>query len=185
MADDDYLEVYRQHRAAQDKFAYFLLAGAGAAIAFSIDQTKNAALEPSHLALGAAVVAWGLSFYSGCRHLTHLGAGLWANIGLLRVQKGTHPGVGTDPERKVAAEGGIRKAIDSHSEKSSKYARWQWALFLVGVALFVVWHGYQMYLRAPKVPEGPANEGMQQTRSALSTTAAALAADPRCWTDTC
>jgi len=28
-----------------------------------------------------------------------------------------------------------------------------------------------------------ANEGMQQTRSALTTVAAALAADPQCWPD--
>ena len=60
--DEIELEVYRQHRVSQDKYAYFLLAAAGAAIAFSLNQTHSAALSRSHWSLAGAGLCWGLSF---------------------------------------------------------------------------------------------------------------------------
>jgi hypothetical protein len=40
-ASDDQMEVYKQHRNAQEKYVYFLLAAAGAAIGFAVNQTKE------------------------------------------------------------------------------------------------------------------------------------------------
>jgi hypothetical protein len=42
MPSEQQIEIYRQHRTAQDKYIYFLLAAAGAAIAFAVNQTQNA-----------------------------------------------------------------------------------------------------------------------------------------------
>jgi hypothetical protein len=44
MPSEQQIEIYRQHRTAQDKYGYFLLAAAGAAIAFAVNQTQGAKL---------------------------------------------------------------------------------------------------------------------------------------------
>jgi hypothetical protein len=41
MADDGKLELLRAHRTAADKYTYFLLAAAGAAIGFALNQTRE------------------------------------------------------------------------------------------------------------------------------------------------
>jgi hypothetical protein len=45
MATENLREVYRQLRMAQDKYTYFLLAAAGAAIALAVNQTQGAAIS--------------------------------------------------------------------------------------------------------------------------------------------
>jgi uncharacterized protein (DUF2336 family) len=56
--------VYNALRTAQEKYAYFLLAAAGAAIAFAVNQTHDAKLSWAQLPLAAAVLSWGCSFFS-------------------------------------------------------------------------------------------------------------------------
>lgn len=63
MTDSGITELYRAHRTAQDKYTYFILAAAGAAIAFALNQTHDATLSWFKLPLGAAVLCWGLSFF--------------------------------------------------------------------------------------------------------------------------
>jgi hypothetical protein len=69
MANDMQMEVYRALRTGQDKYTYFLLAAAGAAIALAVNQTHDAALAWSQLPLLIGVLCWALSFVFGCLHL--------------------------------------------------------------------------------------------------------------------
>ena len=55
MPTDQQIEVYRQHRTAQDKYVYFLLAAVGAGIGFAISQTQTAKLAWTQLPLGCAI----------------------------------------------------------------------------------------------------------------------------------
>lgn len=133
-------EVYKQHRTAQDKYTYFLLAVAAAAIAFSVQRTTGSALEWSMIPLGLAVLCWGASFYCGCVQLKYVISTLFANFTLLEIERGTHPDVPKHPDYIQAASDGIRDAIESNSHKSGRFANAQFRLLIFGAVLFIAWH---------------------------------------------
>lgn len=146
MADDKFLEIYKQHRTAQDKHTYFLLAAAGAAIALVFNQTKGTALSWSQIPLAIATLSWGLSFFFGCRHLNYISSTLYANGELLRVQKGIHPTSGNHPELMAAASEGIREAIESNSDWANSLGHLQFRFLIAGAIFFITWHIIEMWL---------------------------------------
>src|SRR6185436_4013385 len=101
MSDEHQFEVYRAQREMQSKYVHFLLAAAGAGIGLAVNQTRDAAMGWSHAPLAAAVVAWGLSFYFGCRHLHYANSILSGNVDLLKVQTGQPPWAGAPPQARV------------------------------------------------------------------------------------
>jgi len=147
MPADDQLEIYRQHRAAQEKYVYFLLAAVGAAIALALSQTQGATLALSQIPLGLAVLLWGLSFVAGCRHLSYVESTLYANGSLLKVQAGEDPRTGDHPQLIAAASEGIREAIEGNSTKAQFYGRHQFTLFVLGAVCYIGWHVFEMWLR--------------------------------------
>lgn len=56
MSQEEELELFRQFRSVQQKNSYFLLAAAGAAMAFAMTQTKAEPLNWSHLLWALSVV---------------------------------------------------------------------------------------------------------------------------------
>lgn len=148
MASDNHVEVYRQHRAAQEKYIYFLLAAVGAAIALALTQTQGAKLAWSQTLLGAAVVLWGLSFYFGCTHLGYVESTLYANMALLRMQAGEDPEIGQYPQMMAAATSSVRRAIEGNSNKARLFARLQFGCFIAGSLGYIAWHIFEMWLRA-------------------------------------
>lgn len=148
MAGEQELEIYRQFRTAQDKYGYFLLAAVGAAIGFALNQTNGKAISCSQIPLGVGLFFWSLSFYFGCKHLTYVSSNMYANLELLRVQKGKHPNAGNHPQVIKAASEGIREAIESNSKWSSRFANWQFRSFLLGSASYIGWHIWEMWLGA-------------------------------------
>lgn len=140
-------EVYRAHREAQTRYTYFLLAAAGAGIALAVNQTQAASLAWSQVPLALAVLAWGLSFFYGCRHLAYVSSTLYANAALLSVQSGRHPDAGTHPDYIAAASEGIREAIESNSEQANRLGHSQFRMLIGGAVLYVAWHVLEMSLR--------------------------------------
>lgn len=140
-------EVYKALREAQNKYTYFLLAAAGAAIALAVNQTRGTAMTWSQIPLAAAGLSWGLSFFFGCRHLAYVNSTLYANFELLRVENGQHPEVGAHPQMMAAASEGIRRAIETNSERGNRMGHWQFRFLIAGALLYVVWHVLEMYLR--------------------------------------
>lgn len=134
--------------AATEKYVYFLLAGAGGAIALVINQTHDAKLSSSHALLGIAVLLWGLSFIFGCKHLAYVRSNLFANFDLLKVEGGQHPQTGNNLQMMQIASEGIRSAMEYNSNKSAMFARLQFQCLVAGAIAFVGWHTYMMYLRA-------------------------------------
>ncbi len=151
MSSDQQIEVYRQHRAAQEKYVYFLLAAVGAAIALVVNQTQGASLAYSQMPLALAVLLWSLSFFFGCRHLSYVESTLFANADLLKVQAGKHPEVGTHPQLMVEVSEGIRAAIESNSKWACRYARWQFTSLVWGAVCYFGWHVFEMWRRS-RVP---------------------------------
>ncbi len=147
MASEDSREVFRLLRLAQDKYVYFLLAAAGAAIGLAVNQTHEAALSRSQIALAGAVVCWGFSFYFGCRHLAYVSSTLYANHELLKVEDGQHPQVGGHPQLMQAASEGIRLAINDNSERANRLGHMQFRFLLAGALLYLLWHVIEMWRR--------------------------------------
>jgi hypothetical protein len=147
MSNENQIEIYRALRNAQEKYAYFLLAAVGAAIALAVNQTQTAKLAWSQLPLAASLLCWALSFVFGCIHLQYVSSTLYANNELLRVQSGLHPEVGMHQQLMGAASDGIRSAIETNSSRSAKYAHWQFRFLIAGALLYLGWHVTEMYLR--------------------------------------
>lgn len=146
MAENE-LEVYRQSRQGQDKYTYFLLAAAGASIAFALNQTKGQALQSSHWPLGLAVLSWAASFYMGCRRLHAFEAVLNLNQQLIRVQKGTHEVLQHRAEIPIAAEA-IKTHLYAENNKVGSRGRRQFRLLIAGAAFYIGWHTWEMYRAA-------------------------------------
>jgi hypothetical protein len=139
MADNGtILELYRALRVATDKYIYFLLAAAGACIAFAINQTNDAFLSWSQLPLGAAVLCWGLSFYFGCRQVGGTLDLLYKNYQFESMNLAR-----ADPE--FAAS--VSKEMEKSSKRAAKHTALQYKFLLAGAALYIVWHAIEMYLR--------------------------------------
>ncbi|MFT6631872.1 MAG: hypothetical protein ACJAS4_001833 [Bacteriovoracaceae bacterium] len=147
MSSEHELEIYRQFRTSQDKYGYFILAAVGAAIGFALTQTNGKALSYSQIPLGISLISWCLSFYFGCNHLNYVSSNMFANLELLKVEKGRHPKAGNHPQVIKAASDGIRDAMETNSKWSSRFARWQFQSFTFGGISYVVWHVLEMWMR--------------------------------------
>ena len=145
MAHESLTEIWREHRTSQDKYTYFLLAAASAAIAFAVQKTDGLMLSWELAPIGLAVIAWGGSFYCGCKNLVWVQSSLFANYNLLQLRNGSHPEQPDHPVLLEAAASGIRSAIESNVQKAQVHAIWQFRLLILGALLFLAWHGWRLY----------------------------------------
>jgi hypothetical protein len=149
MSDDNLREVHRQLRLSQDKYSYFLLAVAGAAVGLAINQTHGTAIAWSQIPLAIAVLCWGLSFFFGCQQLRYVSSSLYANVALLNIQTGKHPEYNSNPQIAAAAIEGIRMAFESNSDNANKLGHWQFRFLIIGALFYIGWHVWEMALRTP------------------------------------
>jgi hypothetical protein len=138
------LEVFRQFANAQEKYDYFLMSVAAAAIAFAVHRTSGMSLDWFMIILGIAITLWAISFLAGCRRRNYIGSNFYANMDLLRVQNGVHPEVGMHPEKIKAASQGIINAMEHNSNRASFWANVQLHSLIIGAVIFIVWHAIEM-----------------------------------------
>ena len=146
MGDNTLVELTKQHRAGQDKYAYFLLAVAASAVGFAVQKTTGVGVQWSQLPLAVATGLWLMSFFFGCRHLLWSQAALYANASLIKLQKGTHPDQPVHPSASEVARQGIRLAMTQNADAASFYGRWQFLLLVIGAVFFLMWHVLEMFL---------------------------------------
>lgn len=145
MADNiDRLELYKQHQASQDKYTYFLLAAAGAAIGFAVQKTEGLRLSWWLVPVGLAIVCWGVSFYYGCKNIVWVQTAIYANHSLLQLKAGVHPNQPPHPELTTAAMSGVKEALDSNVSRAQFYGQWQFRMLITGALLFICWRGLEM-----------------------------------------
>jgi len=147
--DAQLLELYKQHGAAHDKYTYFLLAAAGAAIGFAVQKTEGASLGWSLLACGLAVLSWGLSFYFGCKSISLVKSAMHANYGLLQLRQGLHPAQPSHPQELQIAMSSVRSSLEQQVNKGAFYYAWQFRLLVAGAMFFLVWHVQKIAAAAP------------------------------------
>jgi hypothetical protein len=144
---DTELELYRQHRTGQEKYAYFLLAAAASGIALVVRVTAGATLHWSLIPLATAVVAWGASFFFGCRYLQCGHVVARKNIELLQAERGAHP-LGRGPAGNQAMAQIVRDSIQKDVTTSGKSSRNQFRFLVSGAVFFIMWHVLEIVLRS-------------------------------------
>jgi hypothetical protein len=112
MANQDLMEIHRQHSTGQDKYTYFLLAVTASAVAFAVQKTSGLKITYSLFPLAFAVLLWGVSFFFGCKNLLWVSASISANYSLLQLHKGVHADQPNHPQLLEAAIQGVRSAFE-------------------------------------------------------------------------
>lgn len=136
--------LYKAHQAGQEKYTYFLLAAAGAAIGLAVQKTEGLKLSWWLLPVAAATLCWALSFVCGCKNVHWVHAVISANVALLKLQNGTHPEQPPYPEHTAVAIEGVRLAIDNNAGWAGFNAMWQFRLLVAGAVFFIVWRIAEM-----------------------------------------
>lgn len=129
--------LHKAHTDAQDKYTYFLLAAAGAAIAFAVQKTEGMSLSWWLTPVALATAAWAGSFFCGCKNLSWVGAALSANYALLQLRQGSHPKQPPHPQLLEAAISGTTTAFEGNVLQAQRFALWQFRLLVIGAALFI------------------------------------------------
>lgn len=145
MAQDPFLQsLHKAHSDSQDKYTYFLLAAAGAAIGFAVQKTEGLAMSWWLLPVAAATLLWGASFFFGCKNIDWVQRSLSANFSLLQLKSGTHPDQPPHPQNLEAAVSGVSKALRGNVERAGFYAKWQFRTLIAGAVLFIGWRVMEM-----------------------------------------
>jgi hypothetical protein len=144
MADNELLEMYKQHSVGQDNYTYFLLAAAAAAIGFGINKTDGSKLTYWLLPVAISIVCWAISFFFGCRAIYWVQASLGANYSYVQLRYGAHPKQPTDPIGAQQAMQGVQHAISHNRGKAQFYANWQFNILIIGFIFFLLWRILEM-----------------------------------------
>lgn len=147
MAGDQKLELWRAHRATQEKHTYFLLAAAGACIGFALTQSKDLHIEWMHIPLAAALLCWASSFWLGCRNVDWTLAVISSNMGLLQIKSGDDPLAGRDPSRISLGLETVGEIISTQQRSVVSASRWQNRQLIAGVVCYVAWQILLMHSR--------------------------------------
>ena len=145
-------ELELQFRGRSDemrqKYIYFILTATGACIGFAVTQSRDANFTLVTVLLGLAMLAWGMSFFFGCRSLFWKPAALMHNIEVDKVLAGTSQYASNNPELKKIAYEAFRNSYKRAINKFSWYMRLQFRLFIAGSVFFLVWHVLEIWLKA-------------------------------------
>jgi hypothetical protein len=137
MANDAISDRVKAHQTGQEKYTYFLLAAAGAAIGFAVQKTVDLALSWGQLPVGLACLSWARSFYCGCRTLEWVQACLAANKAMIELSRGTHASQPGRPQVMEAAMQGVMTALDGNRSKALWHGGRQFQLLILGALLFI------------------------------------------------
>lgn len=142
--DDAISNLHKAHQTGQEKYTYFLLAAAGAAIGFAVQKTEGLTLSWWLLPVAFATVCWGISFYFGCQNVVWVQTTIMANFNLLQLRQGSHPEQPPHPELTAAAIRGVESALESNGKQAQFYGIWQFRLLVAGAIFFIAWRVAEM-----------------------------------------
>lgn len=147
---NSFSELQKQHQASQEKYTYFMLAAAGACIAYATDKATGVPITYCLFLLALSILCWSASFYCGCKCANTVQALIRANSNLLSLYAGNHESQPKEPELLEAAIRGVRSAIDKNMIRSKSYNDWQFRFFVTGGVLFIGWRITEIIRVAPQ-----------------------------------
>lgn len=127
--------LHDQQSRAFERYTYFLLATAAAAIAFGVQRTEDASLQWSQLPLGFAVITWAISFWCGIERLNAVETVRSANMEIIKLAL-RHQRL---PE--------LESQMQAANRRAHRFWEAQFIFIATGAILFVIWHIVEMYLR--------------------------------------
>lgn len=148
MSNDLNVDIVKSLRSHDDRYDYFLLAVAGASIAFALNQTKGMALAPSQVPLGIAVLSWALSFFTGCLRLGKVRHALYLNGKMLEVLD--DPIVRGHPQGPAVIREAAHKSFHKADDRAVLWGRFQFFFLIAGAVAYIAWHVTEMYLKTVK-----------------------------------
>lgn len=137
-------ELIKSLRSHDDRYDYFLLAVAGASIAFALNQTKGLALAWSQIPLGIAGACWAGSFFTGCLRLKRVRHAIFINAKMVHMQDQVRSIQGAAA---YVSELGT-KEFNKKDDAAASFGAWQFALLVTGALFYIAWHVTEMYLKA-------------------------------------
>jgi hypothetical protein len=143
-------ELQKQHQASQEKYTYFMLAVAGACIAYATEKAIGVPLTIYLSLLALSVLCWSASFYCGCKCANMVQALIRANANFLSLHAGNHESQPENPELLTAAIRGVRSAIDTNMNRANLFNDWQFRFFVIGGVSFVGWRITEIIRVAPQ-----------------------------------
>ena len=151
---------FERIEAAEDKYVYFLLAAAAAAIAYGMQRTNSSAVEPVDGVLAVAFVCWALSFFAGCRNRQRRLRNAFMSFGGQGIKFAMEVEAKTNPDNEHLEEAARRvneivEQLNKAQAKAAKSAQsWfevQFRFLAFGALFFFVWHVLGMILRTPAI----------------------------------
>jgi hypothetical protein len=136
--------LHKAHQAGQEKYTYFLLAAAGAAIGFAVQKTEGVKLSWWLLPVALATVSWAASFVFGCKTVEWVHAAISAIMALLQLRNGSHPQQPPHPQLVGAAIEGVNSGIAKNIGKAFFYGIWQFRFLTLGAVFFIGWRIAEM-----------------------------------------
>jgi hypothetical protein len=129
-------DLYRIQQESAEKYAYFLLAAAGSAIAYVVGVTLNRSASWTLFAVIAAILLWMLSFYHGCRWIEAInkqrsGAFQIAGVGLIAHMQ--------DPAQIAETVNAINERAVAVNADVMRHQKRQLQYLLFGVVAFGFW----------------------------------------------
>lgn len=124
------MDLEKAHIASQEKYSYFLLAAAGAAIAFCLQKIEN--LSPSWWISPVliALLCWIMSFIFGCKNIVYHQSILRTEIYTSRINEAPEDELSNDQKRQSISN--HVKKMDEKLEKYAFYTKWQFLFLIAG-----------------------------------------------------
>lgn len=138
------LELHKEFREKQEKYAYYLVALCVASIGFSVTQTTGQPLKWIQLPLGLAVLFWGISIICGLKFIGLIVFSIYRNSAYMDMVQGRDDIAGTNPHYIEIGKEVFRKGTEKLSKNSIALYNWQERLFYLGILFFIVWRIIEM-----------------------------------------
>ena len=74
---------------------------------------------------------------------------LYANNAYFNIIQGRYEEIENHPLKIEAGTSGVKQVMQTNSERTSSYLKWQERLFYSGIVLFLAWHIIEMYQVTP------------------------------------
>jgi hypothetical protein len=125
MPKDDLNNLSQRLAEELSKYTQFLLAIAGAAIAYALEQAEGAVISWDSLLLIVALLLWCGSFYFGIRHLRLFRSHMIENAKAIMLEETFNE---------------MTKRLEPWVEKMESSSNLQYSLFIYGVVFYIGWY---------------------------------------------
>lgn len=138
-------DLYKIHTEGETKYVYFLLASAGAALGYALQQLEGVTISCWSSPAILALLSWLLSFFFGCTRIQTSHRLISANYSLLQLKDGIHPQQPDHPVITDAAIKGATQAAEKAVSDASRHFSLQFGFLIAGGLLFLVYRVADMF----------------------------------------